>query len=358
VKRRQKADGAVLVDELVTFIRRFVSLTPEQACVCAFWAVHTHAIGAADYTPYLNIYSALPRSGKTRLLEILRMLVQKPWFTGRTTCSALMRRINGIHPTLLLDESDTAFNSEREYSEALRGILNTGFERDGVASLSVKVGGNWKSSDLSTFCPKAIAGIGHLPSTIGDRAIPIELERQAKNKNVERLKKRKIQPEGTSLQKRISGWVKRNTKTLKQADEPPLPQQLNDRQQDVCEPLVAIADLIGGSWPNALRQSIVTLCANSASQDEDPHVRLLKDMRRIFTAGKPDRISTQDALAELNADETAPWSEYARGRPLSATQLASLLKPLKIYPQTIRVGNTTPKGYRKLDFKDAWSKYL
>jgi hypothetical protein len=123
VKRGSLApDGPRLVDDLSAFIKRFVSLTPEQACVCAFWAIHTHAINAADYTPYLNIYSALPRSGKTRLLEVLRMLVSKPWFTGRITCSALTRQIDAVQPTLLLDESDTAFKSEKEYSEALREL--------------------------------------------------------------------------------------------------------------------------------------------------------------------------------------------------------------------------------------------
>jgi len=35
-----------------------------------------------------------------------------------------------------------------------------------------------------------------------------------------------------------------------------------------------------------------------------------------------------------------------------------LLKPLKIRPKTVRIRNTTPKGYAKDDFKDAWDKYL
>jgi Protein of unknown function (DUF3631) len=358
MKRRQLTDGVALVNDVFAFIRRFVSLSPEQACVCAFWIIHTHAISAAEYTPYLNIYSALPRSGKTRLLEVLRMLVSKPWFTGRTTCSALTRTIELEHPTLLVDESDTAFNSERDYSEALRGILNTGFERDGVHSISVAIGTSWKKKDFSTFCPKAIAGIGKLPPTISDRAIPIELERQAKNQSVERLKKRKVQPDCERIQKRISVWVKRNLKILKQA-EPDLPQALNDRQQDVCEPLLAIADLTAGTWPASLRSSLLQLYLRSfTSQDEEPVIRLLKDMKHLFDSRKIDRIRTQDALAALNDDETAPWSEFVRGRPLSDAQLARLLKPVKIYPRTIRVRASTPKGYMKDDFKDAWDKYL
>ena len=38
--------------------------------------------------------SAEMESGKTRLLEVLRLLVAKPWFTGRTTTAALTRKID------------------------------------------------------------------------------------------------------------------------------------------------------------------------------------------------------------------------------------------------------------------------
>jgi hypothetical protein len=48
----------------------------------------------------------MKRSGKTRLLEVAETLVARPWFTGRTTAAALVRKIDGDQPTLLLDESD------------------------------------------------------------------------------------------------------------------------------------------------------------------------------------------------------------------------------------------------------------
>ena len=104
-------------------------MTVLQATVVALWVVHTHAIDATDFTPYLNIYSAMLRSGKTRLLEILKLLVRNAWFTGRTTASALVRKVDRYRQTLLLDESDAAFEAKNDYTEALRGILNTGFER-------------------------------------------------------------------------------------------------------------------------------------------------------------------------------------------------------------------------------------
>ena len=132
--------GAELLENLIAFIRRFVVLSETQALLIALWIIHTHALDAADTTAYLNIHSAEKRSGKTRLLETLDLLVARPWFTGRVTSAVLVRKVAAETPTLLLDESDAAFNGNREYAEALRGVLNAGFRRGGVASLCVGQG--------------------------------------------------------------------------------------------------------------------------------------------------------------------------------------------------------------------------
>lgn len=113
------ADLATLLESIIAFIRRFVVLNQQQAEAIALWVVHTHAIDAADATPYIYITSAAKRCGKTRVLEVLDLLVARPWFTGKVSAAALYRKIDKEKATLLLDESDAAFNGEREYAEAL-----------------------------------------------------------------------------------------------------------------------------------------------------------------------------------------------------------------------------------------------
>src|SRR5713226_5221074 len=130
----QTVDGAEVLTSVYEFVRRFVSLSEPQAAVVSLWVAHTHAIGNADATPYLAITSAEKQCGKTRLLEVVQTVVANPWPTGRVTAAVLVRKIDADKPTLLLDESDAAFGGEKEYSEALRGILNTGHKLGGVAS--------------------------------------------------------------------------------------------------------------------------------------------------------------------------------------------------------------------------------
>jgi hypothetical protein len=89
IQTPEDSDEVQLLNDLSAFISRFVKLSQEEADVCALWVAHTHALGASDFTPYLDVNSPVLRSGKTRLLEVLRLLVHEPWFTGRVTASAL-----------------------------------------------------------------------------------------------------------------------------------------------------------------------------------------------------------------------------------------------------------------------------
>jgi len=350
-----REDPAVL-NSIKAFIRRFVSLSESQAQVVAVWVVHTHVIEAAHATPYLAITSAEKQSGKSTILEVLELLVAKPWSTGRVTAAVLIRKIDAERPTLLLDESDAAFGGEKEYAEALRGLLNTGHKPSGKASCCVGQGANISYKDFSTFCAKAIAGIGRLPDTIADRAIPIRLKR-AKRGECIKFRSHKVEPEATSLRGTIEAWCQVILPQLHDA-EPNLPDELTARQQDSAEPLLAIADLAGGDWPHALRSALSELCTKAQTSDGSIGVQLLADIRQIFDARGIDRISSTELAAALCEIETSPWSEWSKGKPLSAGKLARLLVPFDVAPHNVRVGSAVLRGYETDDFQDAWSRYL
>jgi len=350
-------DGHALLDSIKVFIRRFVSLSEFQARTVAVWVIHTYLTHIADSTPYLTITSAEKQSGKTRLLEVLETVVANPWSTGRVTAAVLWRKIDAEKPTLLLDESDAAFGSEKEYAEALRGVLNTGHRQGGKASCCVGQGANFTFRDFSTFCAKAIAGIGKLPGTVEDRAIPIRLKRAAGQERPERFRYRNVKTEAERLKGQIATWCKANASTLTDA-HPALSEELTDRQQDACEPLIAIADAAGGDWPEALRQALVRLCCAAQLSDTSTGVQLLADIRQLFDARGFDRIVSAELVSELAKIETSPWSEWSNRKPLSPTGLASLLKPFEIGPHNIRTENGVLRGYERDDFEDSWTRYL
>lgn len=348
-------DGAAVLDAITGFIKRFVALTPAQAHLVALWIVHTHAKAASDVTPYLSITSTEKQSGKTRLLEVLEMLAHNPWMTGRTSAAALVRKVErGV--TLLLDETDAAFQGEKEYSEALRGILNSGHRRGGKASLCVGQGANIDVKDFPVFGPKALAGIGRLPDTIGDRSIPVRLKRKGPTEKVDRFRRRLLDSDATTLRDKVATFAKANIDTLKNA-RPDLPDQLTDRQQDGIEPLLAIADIAGDTWPARARWVASDIFASSAAEDDSIRVRLLADIRDVLGAVPAGRMLSADLVGALCGIEGGPWAEWNKGR-FTPNTLARLLKPFEIGPRTIRTSTDRAKGYSAEMFEDAFSRYL
>jgi len=219
VSTQSHTEGGRLLDDIVELIRRYVVLSDSGAYVAAAWVVHTHAIEAADRTPYLAIHSATKRCGKTRLLETLEMLVANPWLTGSTTAAALIRRVERDSPTLLYDEADASFGGDRERSETLRGILNNGFRRGGVHTMCVPTStGGYDVQDFKVYGPKAIAGIGKLSDTVLDRSIPIELSRLNRIEKSERSRSVEAKAIAEPLKNEIVQWVATNLEALSKAN--------------------------------------------------------------------------------------------------------------------------------------------
>lgn len=350
------APGAEILDAAVGFIRRFVSLGEEQARAVALWVAHTHAFDAWNCTPYLAVNSPEKQSGKTRLLEVLRLLVFNEWFTGRVTAAVLVRKIDAKHPTLLLDESDAAFGGEKEYAEALRGILNTGYRRGGAASCCVGRGAKMGYKDFSTFCPKAIAGIGKLPDTVADRSIPIQLKR-ARRGEVDKFREREARRQASEIAGKLGAWCAVNLEKLRES-RPDIPPNLSDRQSDCCEPLLAVADLAGGDWPEAARKAIVKLCGEAQADDQSDGVRLLRDVRQIFLERGVDEIPSCELCDALAQIETSPWAEWSKGQPIFMSALAQLLKPFEVHPDRIGGRDSRSRGYKLSQFQEAFSRYL
>jgi putative DNA primase/helicase len=90
---------------------------------------------------------------------------------------------------------------------------------------------------------------------------------------------------------------------------PYLPEAMSDRQQDISEPLAAIADLAGGEWPSRMRDALLELFGAS-SADGSIGVQLLRDIRSVFEEKGVERIASADLAAALCEIEGQPWAEW------------------------------------------------
>jgi hypothetical protein len=345
-----------VLDDVVGFLHRFVVLGDAQAEAIALWIAHTHAFEAADTTPYIAVTSAIPRSGKTLLLEVAELLVREPLPAANMSDAVVFRAIEALSPTLLLDEVDAIFGPKARDREDLRGLLCAGYKRGAVAR---RMGGK-KMSELekfSVFCAKAFALIGKLPETIADRTILIRLERKMCEEQIDRFRRRVVAPQAEDLQNRLADWVDPQVDELRGA-WPQLPDELDSRAQDIWEPLLAIADIAGGDWPERARTAARVLSGPEVrGEDESQLARLLGDIQHVFEVNGAQRFRTSDLIGELCKIEESPWGDWF-GKPITAHALSKLLQPFQIKTLPVWVDGKTVRGYKREQFEDAWARVL
>jgi hypothetical protein len=349
---------ANLIYDLCVCLRDYVVINYDQLVSVALWIIHTHTIDAAETTPYLNLRSPEKQCGKTRLLEVLELLVARSCRWERPSEAVTFRAIESLQPTLLLDEIDTIWDERGNENEGLRALLNAGNRRGTFVPRCV--GPTQTLKMFPTFCAKALAGINTPPDTVSDRSIPIILRRRSREESVSRFRRRdKSVREGIpALRKRVEAWAAKHTDDLRDA-LPELPEELSDRAQDSVEPLLAIADVAGEDWGHRAREALVN-CIGGALEDSEIslRLRLLADTRTVF--GELDRIWSAELVKKLGEIEDGPWRDGDGMVSLTQSKMAWMLRPYGIRPKAMRIEGEdgTRKGYRIEPFKDAWSRYL
>jgi len=136
-----------------------------------------------------------------------------------------------------------------------------------------------------------------------------------------------------------------------------MPVGVNNRDADVWRPLLTVADLAGGHWPDRARVACVAFVASAGTALEvSDGVELLWEIRNIFVAHTTDRMHTASLLAALHRTGGYPWAGAA---PKSAgKRLARTLADYAIGPaKDMRIGTHNAKGYEREWFERAWAAY-
>lgn len=354
-------DGAALLGQVAAFLRSYVAFPSGHAAVAvALWAAHTHLAQQFDSTPRLALLSPEKQCGKSRVLELLELLCAGAETLSDASAAYLFRRIGAEDAgpvTILLDEADAIWKRGKsdETAEALRSIVNAGHRKSATVGRVEMSGKKAQLARFRVYAPAAIAGIGSLPDTIMDRAVVVRMRRRAPDERVRDYRERVTRPEGEALRVQLAEWAEA---VAGQVGEPwpELPGGVTDRAADVWEPLIMVADLAGGSWPELARKACAAFVTGARDDDTaSVSVRLLTDLREVFAGA--DVQPTETILAGLHALDESPWGDWY-GKPLTPRELAKLLKPYGIRPKVVRIGDATPRGYARSDLLESWRRYL
>jgi hypothetical protein len=349
------SDGAEMLGQVEDFLARFVVYPSEHARVAhVLWIAHAHAIGQWDSTPRIAFLSPEPGSGKTRALEVTELLVPRPVLAVNCTSAFLFRRVadpEGL-PTILFDEIDTVFGPRaKSENEDIRGLLNAGHRKGAVAGRCVVKGKRIETEELPAYAAVALAGLDDLPDTLMSRSVVIRMRRRAPDEPIQPFRRRERELEAEALREALAVFAQ----TIPPEAWPEMPPGIADRNADVWEALLAVADVAGGDWPARARVSAVTHVTAAMGGTPSLGVRLLADLRTVF--GDRDHVLSVEILEALNGMDDAPWGDL-RGRPLDARGLSRRLAKYGVERHTVRIGVVTGKGYSRADLSDPWSRYL
>ena len=353
-------DGTAMLAEIAELIARYVSMPAALAEAVALWVVMTWLHDRLEISTFLNLTSATKRCGKSLLLEVVADLVHRPLPTSNVTPAVLFRVIEKSAPTLLLDEADRTF--AKKDNPDLIAVINSSQRRSG-AYVTRCVGEDHEPRRFSSWCPKAMAGIGNLPDTVRDRALVIRLERRPPGQRLPLWRNRDCVAI-ERLQRQIVKWTGDNAQAiLARRNDVAFPAGLHDRARDAWEVLLAIADIAGRPWVGPGGRAWVAceyVNADAADEETGAAEMLLPDLNQVFSdAGDPDAMATSSILEALHAMQHRPWSEWRRGKPLSPRGLAALLKPFKVRPDSVRLAEAagTVKGYKRKALESLWNTY-
>ena len=348
-----KVGGAELLDEIVKIMRRYLILPDSGAEAIALWSVYSYAHDLFDISPSLIISSPVKRCGKTQTIKTISEIVSRPLTTSNISTSAIFRVIEVSRPTLLMDEAENYIHGD---NEDMCSVLNSGHTR-ATAFVVRTVGDDHEPRKFSTYTPMVIALIGKLTDTLEDRGIIVRMQRRRSDERVERFRESRVPPDLLVLGRKAARWIADHQELLREAD-PQLPDGLDDRAQDKWFPLVAIADLAGGEWPERARDAALALSGEKVESADSAKILLLEDLRDLFEKRKTNHIFSADICVELAEMEDRPWPEHRKGKPITPRQLSILLKHFEISPKSIRIGLEAKKGYDFSDFEDAFSRYI
>ncbi|MFQ5903312.1 MAG: DUF3631 domain-containing protein [Candidatus Binatia bacterium] len=355
----EPVNGVELLDELSTWLTKYIYLPPGAADTIAVWTVATWLVDYIYIAPILALLSPTKRSGKTLVLDLLARIVRRPASTsGMGVTSAVVFRLNHAeHPTFLIDEAE--FLSRQREARDIIGLLNTGYRRGTyVQRCADNARGGYDVRKYDAFGFRAIAAIGTLWDTLLDRAIIIQTQRKPRSANLARFDSRIVDEDGDALARRIARFVDDIAENYHTAGEQaPRPDWLNDRECDNWQCLFAVAELAGGDWPERIQEAARELRAQPG-EDGDPGEQLLRDVHQIFAdRGFPAVINSTDLAKSLSDIETSPWGAWY-GKRLNPHRLARLFKPFGIKPRQQRTTDgKSIRGYWLIDLKPVFERF-
>ena len=356
--------GCEVLDLIDAFFARFLTLAQQHyRHTIVLWAAHTWFMDAWNHTPRLLFISPEAGCGKTTAMDVIEQFVPRPLSAADMSPASIYGSIDqamerkGGRPTIFYDELDTIFGQGKTRgSEGLRRLINAGHSRSEKVMRMI-------NSELKEFplygamCLAGKMGVYDVPDTVRTRCLIVQMQKALPGEESEPWDSFIHAAEAEPLRWMMRCWaelVHGDVIAHRGPGRPMIPAGIRNRDADIWRPLLVVAEMAGGHWPERARVAAVAdVAAAGAQAIPSEGVDLLADLRTLFDGLQVPKIHTTPLLTELAALDQ-------RWRKLDGKRLARILQRYGVTQtnKDQRIDGKVTKGYRRDYFEDAWLRYL
>ena len=301
--------------------------------------------------------SASYGSGKSTALDVTENLMANPIHLEAVTEAVLRNLTNdlGYTPTFAFDELDELVGKDGEKAGAGHIVLmwNTGYKHSGGTWFNrQQPGGGVKMMKASSFAPIVFAGATFLPKGTLSRAITIPML-PALPDDIFDPWEEENESEALPHHDAMALWAMEHFDALK-AFRMPRSLSLYNRGGEIWRPLFAIAESLGGHWPETCRRAADHFMFQKRAEMMAENDEMIRDLADVFKDGETF-LPTQIIRERLIILDGSTWSNYLdKGQPISEGQIKAIVTRHNIPSIRKRMeGEENPRhGYNAAAFAD------
>jgi hypothetical protein len=270
-------------------------------------------LGGAALYPYLWITSVDPGSGKSTVLRALTATTRRPVIAHLFSGPLMYRLVEAHQPTLLLDEIGGTLANQPDVKQ----LLDSAYGRDGVVRKLEKVGTGGSGETFAPkafycFTPIALCGLGRLTPTIRSRSIRLRMRRP--RAGFVPVADEKFLRDVGELRSQLAPHLAAHAEAIAEAlgqgptGEIKLPSFTISRIGANWRQLMAVAELIGGEWPQRCHAAAARL---GIARDDDDESSLgdLLDAVKVYQAERAANYKLAEDLIKAGKPPPVQVSE-------------------------------------------------
>jgi hypothetical protein len=299
---RETIDGRELFKQIRQLVTEYVHFKdPRVATLVTGWIMGTYLYTAFTHFGYLFFYSKLPRSGKSRLLEIISHLAFEATLPLNAPTAATIREMASVGKSLLFDTIERWKGKSPEAFHAMMELLDAGFRNGGTVTKMVRRDNDWRQEMYPVYAPYALAAIGRdsLSETALDRAFPIEMQRKSSHDHVKRYKDHAFEAIAVALRESLYAWALQSGRAVYDIytgdtfETRTKQLRLNDRGEDIWRPILAIAQAVGLDEGHDLENLARTLHEDPEAEDDRQKLAIVEILLSRVKEGQTIGTSTE-----------------------------------------------------------------